>query len=162
MTKFTTFFGLHFAVNIFNVSEQLSTTMQTKGILAQTVVAGVQCLKDNLQHRRNDYDVFCGQISDKAAVISVATNGQNRELLLPSVVRLIQIYLLAPMSAASAERSFSVQRQIKSYFRNTMSEKRYDNLLALNIHKERTDNVIKLAREFVQKNDRRLRFFGKF
>ena len=49
MTKFTTFFGLHvhFAVNIFSVSEQRSTTIQTKGILAQTVMAGVQCLKDN-------------------------------------------------------------------------------------------------------------------
>ena len=68
MSKFTTFFGLHFAVNIFSVSEQLPTIMQTKGILAQTVIAGVQWLKDNLQHQRNDYDVFFGQISDKAAV----------------------------------------------------------------------------------------------
>ena len=45
--------------------------MQTKGILAQTVMAGMQCLKDNLQHQRNDYDVFFGQISDKAAVLSM-------------------------------------------------------------------------------------------
>ena len=71
MTKFTTFFGLHFTVNIFSGSEQLSTTMQAKGILAQTVMAGVQCLKDNLQHQRNDYDVFFGQISDKAAVLGM-------------------------------------------------------------------------------------------
>ena len=34
-------------------------------------MAGVQCLKDNLQHQRNDYDVFFGQISDKAAVLSM-------------------------------------------------------------------------------------------
>ena len=96
-------------------------------------------------------------------VISVVNNGQNR-LILPMVVRLIQIYLLAPMSAASAERSFSVQRQIKSYLRNMMSERRYNNLLVLNIHKEKTDNIdlIKLAKEFTQKNDRRLRYFGKF
>ena len=99
-------------------------------------------------------------------VISVVNYGQNR-LILPSVVHLIQIYILAPISAASAERSFSVQRQIKSYLRNTMSEKRYNNLLGapvLNIHKEKTDNIdlIKLAREFAQKNDRRLRYFGKF
>ena len=33
-----------------------------------------------------------------------------------------------------------------------------------NIHKEETDNIdlIKLAREFAQKTDRRLRYFGKF
>ena len=100
------------------------------------------------------------RVTSPDTVISVATNGQNRKLLLPSVVRLIQIYLLAPMSAASAERSFSVQRQIKNYLRNTMFEKRYNNLLVLDIHKERTDNIdmVKLAREFVQENDRRLRF----
>ena len=74
-------------------------------------------------------------------VISVVNYGQNR-LILPSVVHLIQIYLLAPISAASAERSFSVQRQIKSYLRNTMSEKRYSNLLVLNIHKEEKQIIL--------------------
>ena len=62
MTKFTTFFTLHFAVNIFSVSEQISTSMQTKGILAQTAMAGVQALKENLQQQRNDYGVFFEQI----------------------------------------------------------------------------------------------------
>ena len=52
MTKFTTFFGLHFAFNIFSVSEQLSISMQTKCILAQTAMAGVQALKENLQQQR--------------------------------------------------------------------------------------------------------------
>ena len=66
-------------------------------------------------------------------VISVVNYGQNRLILPKSVVHLIQIYLLAPISAASAERSFSVQRQIKSYLRNTMSEKRYNNLLVLKV-----------------------------
>ena len=71
MTKFTTFFGLHFAVNIFSVSEQLSISMQTKGILAQNAMAGVQALKENLQQQRNDYGVFFEQISEKAAVLSM-------------------------------------------------------------------------------------------
>ena len=71
MTKFTTFFGLHFAVNIFSVSEQLSISMQTKGFLAQTAMAGVQALKENLQQQRNDYGVFFEQISEKAAVLSM-------------------------------------------------------------------------------------------
>ena len=71
MTKFAVFFGLHFAVNIFSVSEKLSTSMQTKGILAQTVMAGVQALKANLQFQRNDYDVFFEQISKKAGVLGM-------------------------------------------------------------------------------------------
>ena len=45
--------------------------MQIKGILAQTVLAGVKSLKDNLQHQRIDYDLFFRQMCDKAAVLSM-------------------------------------------------------------------------------------------
>lgn len=104
------------------------------------------------------------QVTSMDTVFSAASYSQNGTFLLSNAVRLLQIYLLAPMSAASAERSFSVQRRIKSYLRNTITEKRYNNLLVLNIHKEKTDNInlTELAKEFTQKNDRRLRFFGKF
>ena len=67
------------------------------------------------------------------------------------------------MSAATAE-TFSVQRRTKNYLRNAMTERRYNNLLILSIQKEKTDsiNLVELAKQFVQKNDRGLKFFGKF
>jgi hypothetical protein len=91
------------------------------------------------------------------------TQGQNGTFVVPNIVRLLQIYLLAPMSAATAERTFSVQRRMKSYLRSTMTQKRYNNLLMLNIHKERIDSVDlrALAKAFAEKNDKRIRFFGK-
>ena len=45
--------------------------MQTKGILAQTAMAGVQTLKENLQQQRNDYDIFFEQICEKATVLGM-------------------------------------------------------------------------------------------
>ena len=288
LTKFKTFFGLHFAMNIFSVCEQLATTLQKKGILAQTVMTGVNALRDNLQRQRNDYDFFFEQTIDKANALSIvcqpvlprpkkvprrlqhgnsvqhqhdspksmfraqyyeaidacqaelarrfdessyaplqhlediflnAANGEVYEInddirtaygseidfdqvtaelkLLPSiikqclpdvkqvttidtvvsaathkqnafllsnVIRLLQVYLLAPMSAATAERSFSTQRRIKNYLRNNMTEKRYNNVLVLNMHKERTDEIdlAEIAKVFSRRNDRRMRFFGKF
>ena len=263
MTKFKTFFGLHFAINVFCVCEQLATTIQTKGILAQTVMVGARALKDNLQLQRDSYDIFFDQTQEKGdalgmveeavlprpkkvprrlkdgdavkhqhdsaksmfraqyyeaidailaelnrrldeksyaplqhledvilnavnrvpcdisddfkktydneidfdkvttelrflpgiikqevkrvttmdTVISAVSQGQNRTFVVPNTVRLLQIYLLAPMSAATAERSFSLQRRINNYLRNTMAQKRYNNLLMLNIHKERIDSV---------------------
>ena len=48
MTQFATFLGLRFAMNVFSVCEQLACTIQTKGILAQTVMNGVKALKDML------------------------------------------------------------------------------------------------------------------
>ena len=64
------------------------------------------------------------------------------------------------MSAATAETSSSVQRRIKNYLRNTITQKRYTNLLMLNIHKERIDSLDlrELAKAFREKNDR-MRFF---
>eukprot|EP00112_Aurelia_sp_Birch-Aquarium-sp1_P007696 Seg1840.4 transcript_id=Seg1840.4/GoldUCD/mRNA.D3Y31 product="hypothetical protein" protein_id=Seg1840.4/GoldUCD/D3Y31 len=97
-------------------------------------------------------------------IFSAISSCPNNQMLLPSVMKLAQIYLLAPISAASAERSFSVQRRIKHYSRNRMTEKRYNNLMMLNIHKEKTDaiDLIKIARDFTQRSDKRRHFFGKF
>ena len=80
------------------------------------------------------------QVTTIDTVVSAATHKQNT-FLLSNVIRLLQVYLLAPMSAATAERSFSAQRRIKNYLRNNMMEKRYNNVLVLNMHKERTDEI---------------------
>ena len=291
MTQFATFLGLRFAMNVFSVCEQLACTIQTKGILAQTVMNGVKALKDALQRQIDDYSSFFRKTRDLAScmpiieleepvlprykkvprrldngsaaehqfnsaedmhraqcfvaidaclvelnrrfreesyaplqqfesavisaanglsfelsenfqksyekdvnfdslqselklletvtkqtfpeikrvtsmetVVSILTYGQNGTHLLPNVIRLMHIYLLAPLTTASAERSFSVQRSLKTYLRSTITEKRYNNLLMLNMHKARTDSIClkTIAKEFVGKNERRLRFFGKF
>ena len=84
-------------------------------------------------------------------------------LALSNVLRLLQTYLLAPMSAASGERTFSSQRRVKTYLRSTMTEVRYNNLMVLHVNKERTDklDLNLIAKLFTQKNERRIRFFGK-
>ena len=68
------------------------------------------------------------------------------------------------MSITAGERTFSVQRRIKTYIRNSMTDKRYNNLMILHIHKEKTDalNLTDIAKQFVQANERRMRFFGKY
>ena len=97
--------------------------------------------------------LFC---SDEAMV--------QMNLVLSNVLQLLQIYLLAPMSAASGERTFSSQRRVKTYLRSTMTEVRYNNLMILHINKDRTDkiNLNLIAKQFIQKNERRIKFFGKF
>ena len=51
----------------------------------------------------------------------------------------------------------------KTYLRSTMTEVRYNNLMALHVNKERTDklDLNLIAKLFIQKNERRIRFFGK-
>lgn len=61
--------------------------------------------------------------------------------------QLLRIYLTIPMTSATAERSFSTLRRLKSYLRSTMTQKRLNHVL-LHTHKDRTDeiNVLELQR----------------
>ena len=67
------------------------------------------------------------------------------------------------MSIAAGERTFSVLRRVKTYIRNSMTNKRTNNLLLLHIHKEKMDclNLVDIAKQFVGVNERRS-YFGKF
>ena len=74
------------------------------------------------------------------------------------------MYLTVPVTTATAERSFSALRRIKTYLRSTMSEERLNNLMLLHMHKELSDNldISEVAQIFVSANSRRQRFFGNF
>jgi hypothetical protein len=60
------------------------------------------------------------------------------------------------------ERSFSCLHLVKLYLRNTMRQGRLNYVAILAIHHERLDSVnLKLiAKDFVEKNDYRLKVFG--
>ncbi|KAE9543351.1 hypothetical protein AGLY_003262 [Aphis glycines] len=53
----------------------------------------------------------------------------------PGVNKLFQILATLPISTASNERTFSSLKTIKTYLRNTISEKRLNGLAMLNIHR---------------------------
>ena len=86
-------------------------------------------------------------------------------MAMSNVVRVLQIYSLAPMSAPSGERSFSSQRLVKTYLRSTMTaDATTILLLCMHVNKARTDelDLSLIAKDFVLKSERRVRFFGKF
>lgn len=80
-----------------------------------------------------------------------------------NVSRLVRLFMTVPMSNATAERSFSSLRRIKTYLRNRLSQEHLNHRMFLNIHKELLDQVdlIAVCQEFVDKNDRRVKTFGK-
>ena len=79
-------------------------------------------------------------------------------------MKLIKIHFTVPVSTATAERSFSTLRRIKTYLRSTMTQERLNNVMILNGHKERADelDLMAVAKDFSQANDRRRNFFGSF
>ena len=65
---------------------------------------------------------------------------------------------------ATAERSFSVLRRIKTYLQFTMSESRLNNIMLLHCHNDITDSLdlLNIAKSFVDVNTRRQNHFCTF
>ena len=86
------------------------------------------------------------------------------KIMLSEVDKLLRIFLTAPVSTATAERSFSSLRRLKTYLRTTMTQKRLNNAAILHIHKHVTDTVdlAQVAKDFCERNERRREFFGNF
>ena len=84
--------------------------------------------------------------------------------MLSEVNKLLKLYFTFPVTTATAERSFSSLRRIKTFLRSTMSECRLNNLFILYVHKSLTDalDLSKIAKDFVSVNYRRMKYFGKF
>ena len=85
-------------------------------------------------------------------------------IFLSEVCKLTKLLLVVPVSAASAERSFSSLRRLKTYLRATMGQSRLKHQLLLHCHPERADriNLKSVAQAFVCAKEIRSNFFGNF
>ena len=61
--------------------------------------------------------------------------------LLSEVHKLILIYFIIPVTTATAERSFSDLKHIKTYIRNSMTQQRLNHCFILHVHRQKTDNL---------------------
>ncbi len=74
-----------------------------------------------------------------------------------------KLYFTFPVTTATAERSFSSLKKIKTFLRYSMTQSRLNNLFILYIHPTRTEDLdlSQIAKEFISVNTRRLNYFGK-
>ncbi|CAI6353633.1 unnamed protein product [Macrosiphum euphorbiae] len=78
----------------------------------------------------------------------------------PGVNKLFQILSTLPISTASNKRTFSSLKRIKTYLRNTISEKRLNGLAMLNIHREVEITVDEVIEELKKKSRRLVLFYN--
>ena len=100
----------------------------------------------------------------KELVVFVQSLSATTKTFVPQVIVLAKILLVMPATNAVSERSFSAMKRVKTYPHSTTSDCRLNNLMVLNVHKERTDNLnmVKVANPFVDWNDSRHPIFGVF
>ena len=109
------------------------------------------------------------QYSPIKSVTNVRTiaEGMNQndiyKKMLSEIDKALKVYFTFPVTSATAKRSFSSVRRLKTYLRSTMTQARLNNLFMLYVHTEKTDelDLTLIAREFISVDERRLRYFGK-
>lgn len=100
------------------------------------------------------------QLKDAADALRLICAGER--CLIPDVITLMKLCLVLPASTASAERSFSALRRVKTYLRSTMNQARLNHMLILNAYKEMVDDldINKLLTTFILRNEMRQRTFA--
>ena len=90
--------------------------------------------------------------------------GDPEKALLDNVCKICKLLAVNPASSATAERTFSMARRVKTWMRSTMLPARFNAVAVLNFHKKRTDtlDLITIANLFAESNDNRKRIFGRF
>ena len=92
---------------------------------------------------------------------------QNRPkedfILIPNVINNIKIVAINSATSATAERTFSLARNLKTWLRSTMLPARVNSVALLKFHKEQIDNLnlLNIVNEFVSKETRQS-LFGRF
>ena len=83
--------------------------------------------------------------------------------MLGEVLKLVRLFLTIPVSGASAERSFSALRHVKTYLRSTMRQDRLSHLLLIFIHQKAALelDLWEVLRQFIKSRpDKRSPSFG--
>ena len=82
-------------------------------------------------------------------------------MLYPSTDIILCIMLTMPVTSATAERSFSVLRRLKTYVRSTVNNDRLSSLALMHIHRYFSVDLDKVMEKFVSAKTR-ITDFGQF
>ncbi|XP_048770497.2 52 kDa repressor of the inhibitor of the protein kinase-like [Ostrea edulis] len=78
--------------------------------------------------------------------------------LYPNIFNVLSVLISMPVSIASAERSFSVMRRMKSYPRSTVTTERLSGLAMFHAHEDMGVDTEAVVRDFAQGKSKRLVF----
>jgi hypothetical protein len=117
---------------------------------------------NDIKKQENKYYIPLKQVTSVRSLTELLSSSGFAKNLCSEVYKLCIIYMTVPMTSATAERSFSTMRRIKTYLRQTMGQQRLNDVMLLHIHKQRTDQIDlkSVAQAFVMANDERIRYFG--
>jgi len=132
-------------------------------VLQYPELGGVRSLQTQLDMFLSLHDITTSSHLNLEVCTRVMRNMiPEMRAMFPNVESLVRLLLVNPASSASAERSFSGLRRLKTYLRSTCGQRRLNNLAICHVHKDILDSVDvqKLMKEFVLAQEKRAAVFG--
>lgn len=80
--------------------------------------------------------------------------------LFPHLVKLLQLLNIVPATSATAERSFSCLRRVKTWLRSSMTQTRLNSAVVLHANRHINPDIDSVINDFISLNDLRRRIFG--
>ena len=113
---------------------------------------------------RSFVEIFRPEIEEKKSVMEIANMMLESRVSssFPEVYKLILLFVTIPVTVATAERSFSKLKLIKTYLRSAISQERRDNLAVISIENTEAKAIDRtnLIQNFACLNARRQKRIG--
>jgi hypothetical protein len=87
------------------------------------------------------------------------TLGNCNELAFPNIFNTLKILTVVPVTTCECERSVSALRQMKTWLRSMMVNKRLNELAQMHINNDITINVEEVINTLARQNPKRMQFF---
>jgi len=98
-------------------------------------ISGMAKKHNSAESHKTSLAKYQGYISSKSIGIGAVTTQMNSRVE-DNINKIIERVLVIPVSLASAERSFSTMKRIKTYLRTSMSTTRLHNLALISIERK--------------------------
>ena len=139
-------------------------TLHANSLDMNKLTTRLSMLSSVVEASNNDYQMWIKSVTSVNTICEVFNTCKFPRSMLPEVDKLLRLYYTIPITSATAGRTFSTLRRLKSYLRSTMSQKRLNHLIILHAYKHLTEQIDlqAIAVDFINKNNRRINYFGHF
>lgn len=114
-----------------SISQKFSSDFESADALASEIATCKTMYGSEIKKIANSQE-FLKFLLSESSMVGVAFN---------NLILALVLYLTLPVTVASAERSFSKLKLIKTYLRSTMGQERLSGLALMSIERERTKNI---------------------
>lgn len=139
-------------------------TLYANSLDMNKLIIQLSILSSVIEASNNDYQMGIKSVTSVNIICELFNTCKFPRSMLPEVDKLLRLYYTIPITSATAERTFFTIRRLKSYLHSTMSQKRLNNLIILHAYKHLTEQIDlqAIAVDFINRNNRRINYFGHF